>query len=279
LWDTVDAYGLPIDEMTRAWDRYIWPLSMRDRTPADCVQRAVHLLSLDDERNTFHPVLWNERNTKLKPASQGDHVDDGTIAQVWFAGVHSDLGGGYPNDRLSFIPLMFMIDRVQLRPGKAFGLRLEPTKVAEYAAYADLDGLMHDSRRGLGGYWRYLPRRLDLLTLLREQSHASTYSNEWNQTEEGTSPDFLVPLIHETALRRIEHGSQGYAPIIVPGYYKVVARRTGTHPEGSIRLQGDFQAIDRNPMARAGLQTRLWNWVWLSAFFTLQLCLLPHGSR
>ena len=179
LWDTVDAYGLPIDEMTRAWDRYIWPLSMRDRTPVDCVQRAVHLLSLDDERNTFHPVLWNERNTKLKPASQADHVDDGTIAQVWFAGVHSDLGGGYPNDRLSFIPLMFMIDRVQLRPGKAFGLRLEPTKVAEYAAYADLDGLMHDSRRGVGGYWRYLPRRLDLLTLLREQSHASTYSNKW----------------------------------------------------------------------------------------------------
>ena len=26
LWDTVDAYGLPIDEMTRGWDKYVWPL-------------------------------------------------------------------------------------------------------------------------------------------------------------------------------------------------------------------------------------------------------------
>ena len=95
-----------------------------------------------------------------------------------------------------------------------------------------------------------------------------------------------MPLIHETALRRIEHGSQGYAPIIVPRYYKVVARRTGTHPEGSIRLQGDFQAIDRNPMARAALQTRLWNWVWLkrifyfaTVFVTAWIALMPFMYR
>ena len=28
LWDTVDAYGLPMDEMTRGWDQWVWPLSI-----------------------------------------------------------------------------------------------------------------------------------------------------------------------------------------------------------------------------------------------------------
>jgi uncharacterized protein (DUF2235 family) len=289
LWDSVDAYGLPIDEMTRAWDKYIWPLSMRDRTPAECIQRAVHLLSLDDERNTFHPILWNERETRLQLASEVDHVDESTIAQVWFTGVHSDLGGGYPNDRLAFIPLMFMIDRVQLMPGRAVGLRLEPTKVEEYASYADLDGLMHDSRRGLAGYWRYLPRRFDLLTLLREHS-AKKRRNELADLEEegreGSNQDIPTPLIHETVLRRIEHGSQGYAPVIIPEHYKVVARRAGTHPEGLVRPQTDFPAIDPSPIQRAEKQRRLWNWVWLkrvvyftTVFLTAWLALMPFMYR
>src|SRR5215213_4992735 len=44
LWDTVDAYGLPIDEMTRGWDQWVWPLSMCERkTRAEKVCHAVAL--------------------------------------------------------------------------------------------------------------------------------------------------------------------------------------------------------------------------------------------
>src|SRR5207253_2961784 len=189
------------------------------------------------------------------------HVEQATIAQVWFAGVHGDLGGGYPNDRLSFIPLMFMIDRVRRGSAGHSGLRLDATKLDEYAAYADLDGLIHDSRKGLAGYWRYLPRRFDLLTVLRERSYKKRRREITDKSETGSSYDSPTPLIHETALRRIEHGSQGYAPIIIPQSYKVVGRRTGTHEEGSIRPQHEFAEIDRNPVQRAALQARLWNWV------------------
>ncbi|MFL5063189.1 MAG: phospholipase effector Tle1 domain-containing protein, partial [Xanthobacteraceae bacterium] len=35
----------------------------------------------------------------------------GRLRQVWFAGAHSDVGGGYPNDGLSFVPLCWMIPR------------------------------------------------------------------------------------------------------------------------------------------------------------------------
>ncbi len=61
LWDTVAAYGLPLDEMTYGISRYIWPLELPNRVlNSERVQRASHALSLDDERTTFHPVLWDE---------------------------------------------------------------------------------------------------------------------------------------------------------------------------------------------------------------------------
>jgi hypothetical protein len=31
LWDTVDAYGLPFDELTAGIDRWFWPLTMPDQ--------------------------------------------------------------------------------------------------------------------------------------------------------------------------------------------------------------------------------------------------------
>ncbi|MBI4246801.1 MAG: DUF2235 domain-containing protein, partial [Candidatus Rokubacteria bacterium] len=58
LWDTVDAYGMPIEELKRGIDLYIRPLTFPDRTLWPGVERACHALALDDERRTFHPVLW-----------------------------------------------------------------------------------------------------------------------------------------------------------------------------------------------------------------------------
>jgi hypothetical protein len=61
LWDTVDAYGGPIEEITRAIDYWYWPLSMPDRFMHAKVHRACHALALEDERDAFRPVIWDER--------------------------------------------------------------------------------------------------------------------------------------------------------------------------------------------------------------------------
>jgi uncharacterized protein (DUF2235 family) len=84
LWDTVGAYGLPIDELQHAIDLYIYPFSFSDRHLSSIVKCAYHALSLDDERRTFHPILWDE-------SEPGDRA---RIQQVWFPGVHSNVGGG-----------------------------------------------------------------------------------------------------------------------------------------------------------------------------------------
>ena len=72
VWDTVAAYGAPLDEMTRGINRYIWPLELPNHTLArDRVTRACQALALDEERTTFHPELWNEGDVPTAPTRSG----------------------------------------------------------------------------------------------------------------------------------------------------------------------------------------------------------------
>lgn len=67
-------------------------------TLGDHVEKAVHLLSLDEKRILFQPTLFNY---------------DSRVHEVWFAGVHSDIGGSYWFDGLSDITLQYMISCVE----------------------------------------------------------------------------------------------------------------------------------------------------------------------
>ena len=64
VWDTVSAYGGPITEVTRGIDNWFFPLSMPDYCLNERVQCARHALALDDERDAFHPLLWDEVHEK-----------------------------------------------------------------------------------------------------------------------------------------------------------------------------------------------------------------------
>ena len=93
LWDTVAAYGLPVDEMTRGVSQWLWPLEIPSHTLHSSVVRACHALSLDDERTTFHPVLWDERD-EASHAGTSRLTTSERLTQIWFVGVHANVGGG-----------------------------------------------------------------------------------------------------------------------------------------------------------------------------------------
>src|SRR4029453_8644985 len=76
LWDTVAAYGLPIGEMPRGWEQWVWPRSMCERHAPKGIARVCHAIALDDERHTFHPVLLDESDTE--PAA---HTDEERVTQ------------------------------------------------------------------------------------------------------------------------------------------------------------------------------------------------------
>ncbi|MFJ5488418.1 DUF2235 domain-containing protein [Hansschlegelia beijingensis] len=224
VWDTVAAYGLPIEELTRAVDRYVWPMSFSDRELGKSVKAACHALALDDERQSFHPLLW----TEAKPE------DAARLRQVWFAGAHSDVGGGYPDDAAGYVPLNWMIEAAS-----AARLRFLPEVRADYLTLTDENGLLHDSRTGLAGYYRYKPRRID--GMLRADAGKVKISRI---------------KVHESALRRIRVGEDAYAPIVLPDNFFV------ERIDGRIE-PGDAYLGHREWGRRAEAREDVFNIVWL----------------
>ncbi len=239
LWDTVDAYGLPIDELTEGVNRWLWPLSLPNFTLSEKVGRACHALSLDDERHTFHPVLWDESTEPQNTTST--RTDQERVSQVWFAGVHANVGGGYPNDALSAVSLRWIAQEAERKDIVFLANRL-----ADWTDRRDPLGTVYDSRRGLAAYYRYSPRRIQHLT--NGQEHESTFFRGlWPKPEVSIER----PKIHESVFTRIDAGSDFYAPIGLPARYAILTDH------------GDIVDADPQQSAvRAGAQDVCWNLVW-----------------
>jgi hypothetical protein len=243
LWDTVDAYGLPADELTEGINQWVWPLSAPDLLLSKKVRKACHAVAIDDERNTFHPVLWDETDEPQDAA----HVDEERISQVWFAGMHSNVGGGYPDDSLSFLSFRWITEEAAKRD-----VRFSQGLLSLQTKKADPFGRIYDSRSGLKGYYRYNPRRIEWLT--NGQVHEAGFGG-WPQP----SPTVKIvrPKIHESVFARIAAAPEAYAPIIFPDRYAIV-RADGTIVNG-----------DKNPYEseearrfRIRAQEAAWNIVW-----------------
>jgi uncharacterized protein (DUF2235 family) len=195
LWDTVDAYGLPFDQLTRAIDKYLMPMTMRTQQLNKRVKCGRHALAVDDERRSFYPRLWNEANENTVGQA---HLHQHRIAQVWFAGVHSNVGGGYPDDSLSYVPLLWIMDEAA-----RCGLRFKNEIWSEFKALSDENGPVYDSRQGLASYYAYNPRKM---------SHVM-------------KNDGVIihrAKVHESLLRRIRVDPAGYAPTVLAGDFDVV---------------------------------------------------------
>lgn len=280
LWDTVDAYGLPIDELTTGWDNFVWPLSMRNYDLSAKVNRAVHALSLDDERNSFHPLLWNEAGTQgntatvnpIRQQANAGNVSKEKLTQVWFAGMHADVGGGYPDDFLSHIPLNFVLSLAGRH------LKFNAAKRTEHRNAARMAGVMHDSRKGLQSYYRLLPRKLEkILDTRRTRIGWFPKTKRKFGTFTGNVVKIKRPKIHHTVFDRIAAKGIAYSPIVMPKKYAVVTKTGAIVNPGSTTFETEAEAE-----WRAKAQERVWDLVWMrriayfaTLFFTFVLVMLP----
>ncbi|MGX5828074.1 DUF2235 domain-containing protein [Mesorhizobium sp. 43Arga] len=196
VWDTVSAYGLPVDELTKAVNKWVWPMTFEKRGLLDAVDCARQAFSIDDERRTFFPIPWNEPAPALDAAvAQVADPADPRLLQVWFAGCHANVGGGYPDDRLAHIPLCWMIGEAAVQ-----GLQFKKDLVADYWDYASESGRIYDSRSGVGVFYRYHPR--DAKQLM--------------------GPG-VTPLVDASVIMRMAKGSDDYAPIALPEHIEVLS--------------------------------------------------------
>lgn len=132
VWDTVGALGIPFSVLgllDRKDEFYDTKLGSNFRI-------ARHALAIDELREDFEPTIWLPR----------DNLD---LKQVWFLGVHSDVGGSYePGDDgslLSDIPLAWMVQEAH-----AAGLAVEPHLAQSLRS--DFRATLHRSRRHIYRY-------------------------------------------------------------------------------------------------------------------------------
>lgn len=136
LWDTVEALGFP------NWaSRVAHKLSIHRHTEnidvpnvrygdTLCnVRHAFHAVSIDDNRAwIFTPLLLTRRHlfdacsadkgTHKPPMLDGDRIIMNRLQEVWFAGAHSDVGGGYGESALSGVSLNWMIKALDSVAGR-----------------------------------------------------------------------------------------------------------------------------------------------------------------
>ena len=135
VFDTVKALGVPgVMNAVNPWRH-----EFHDNELSSRVHVGLHALSIDENRKTFEPVLWNDPDAEAVAKGQ-------VIEQVWFPGVHSDIGGGYEDGRLADLALQWMLARAEALAG----LRI-PLSVS---IQENLLGPAHDERTGMGVLWR-----------------------------------------------------------------------------------------------------------------------------
>ncbi|MCU1690967.1 MAG: hypothetical protein JWM64_58 [Frankiales bacterium] len=128
VWDTVGSLGIPtvgpLGLLSRRW------YGFHDVELSGRVEHAFHALGIDERRRAFRPTLWEADDA---------HANEQEVEQTWFAGAHSDVGGGYKDCGLSDTTLLWMAERAQ-----RCGLELDLPALRPAVCAAD-DGRMHDS--------------------------------------------------------------------------------------------------------------------------------------
>lgn len=280
LWDTVDAYGGPIDELTSAFNRLVWPLRAADRDISPRIRRVCQALALDEQRQSFEPMLINEKVDNCN-GDEHENIDEERITQVWFNGVHSDVGGGYPDSGLALVTLKWMMERCNRKSGNE--LEFIDQERERLFAGADHTAKLNDSRAGFGVFYRYDPRDLDKLCCDERYGWRGRILKVFGSKD--VKPDEVcidLPKIHHTVFDRIRSRSSLFVPFNVPKEYAVVSENgdihevrqldsdrksdgeapdVDEHSSGTTEKDWPFET-DEQARKRVKRQKVLWNKVW-----------------
>ena len=154
VWDTVGALGIPLSGLrwANAFNRR-W--QFHDTELSTAVDAAFQALAIDEKRRPFEPTIWKQK----------EDAEHQRLEQVWFAGVHCDVGGGYTDAALADIALLWVADRARscgltLRPD-AFPSAVPAGATKEVVVVGpDVMGELHESRTALYRLLRPFVRRI-----------------------------------------------------------------------------------------------------------------------
>lgn len=139
VYDTVASIGMPdLSAHTQPASDVVF----ENNSVSPLIHQAVHLVAIDERRIAFQPLL-------MAPGAN--------VKEVWFAGVHADIGGGFWHDGLADICLSYMLEEA-----KRFGLQVLELHQVDYsklsenevsigsddiAIFPQIDGPLHQKAR------------------------------------------------------------------------------------------------------------------------------------
>lgn len=138
VWDTVGALGVP--PVFGVWNNpFNAKYRFHDTTLGESIRHACHAVAIDEHRLPYAATLW----TAARKSTE-------SVEQRWFPGAHANIGGGYPDDLLHELPLIWLA-----RKAASCGLEFMndrhiaaadgtvPASIAMAPASFDLDGTEH----------------------------------------------------------------------------------------------------------------------------------------
>jgi uncharacterized protein (DUF2235 family) len=201
VWDTVSSFGWFYDQLT-----------LPDTATNDRINHARHAVSIDERRAFFKSNLF-----RLTDAWPGETQD---CIQVWFAGVHADVGGGYPDKQagLARISLRWM-----LAEAKECGLRTEPKSEEDVlnrlgdANTPDELAPQHDESKKL--FWR-------LAGLLPRVAYSKAVNGRLPRWPNCAHARFIPEgsLVHCSVESRMKDSSLQYRPPLPSRFTRVETR-------------------------------------------------------
>jgi uncharacterized protein (DUF2235 family) len=143
VWDTVSSIG---------WIEN--PLKLPYVTNNPDIHIGRHAVSIDEHRSFFRSHLWGQPVEVPDPLVQD-------LKQVWFPGVHCDIGGGYPEEEsgLAKLALEWMLEEAK-RAGLATIQENEDIVLGRTGQCAppDANGVAHESLRGAWHIAEFIPK-------------------------------------------------------------------------------------------------------------------------
>jgi len=219
VWDTVASVIVPRQ------DKFLLDLQTLVYTRTNpSVKKFRQAMSIDERRRMFRLNRWIEpQKFQPDPFDPSSAVDQ-DIRQVWFAGVHGDVGGGYPepDSGLSKYPLLWMIDQAL-----AAGLGVDRAMVNHLCwglprqgsshAYVPPDPTapLHVSLQGLWWILEFLPKREKWKEWPARKSFMGWYIPD---AEPRPIPEGAI--VHRSVIDRMDK-IPSYRPINMPASYTI----------------------------------------------------------
>lgn len=176
VWDTVGSLGIPLlvpqwllgNALSARLSKWLLGnYRFLDVGLNSKVKAAYHALSIDENRRAFLPTLWDEAG--LEPHQK--------VKQVWFTGIHSNVGGGYADTGLSDNALLWMVEQA-----KQHGLQFSDAYLTRSAQSDTFYGEIRDERA------RWIKRML--------------FQKGMRNVDELCAKAGIVPLIAQSAIDR-----------------------------------------------------------------------------